>query len=143
MPQNVAPGQPKEAFKWINLDTGKPTPYAIQMLEQIWNQIAAGPGIISCDAVTTLNVISLRPRMHREGARTYGQHFVWAFTADVTTTGSVTAFLTDGADPLDTIKVYKTNGAAQAGNNDIIIGSTYLLVYDTALDGNNGGLVLK
>ena len=143
MPQNVAPGQPKEAFKWINLDTGRPTPYAIQMLEQIWNQIAAGPGVVPCNAVTTGNVIALTPRLHREGARTYGQHFVWAFTADVTTTAAVTAFVTDGTSPLGTIKVYKTNGAAQAGNNDIIAASTYLLVYDGALDSNAGGFVLK
>jgi hypothetical protein len=81
--------------------------------------------------------------LHREGARAYGQHFVWAFTADVTTSAAVTAFVTDGTDALATIKVFKTNGAAQAGLNDIIAGSTYLLVFDGALDGNNGGLVLK
>ena len=143
MPQNVAPGQPKEAFKWINLDTGRPTPYALQMIEQIWNQIAAGPGIVSCNAVTTGNVIALTPRLHREGARTYGQHFIWAFTADATTTAAVTAFVTDGTDALATIKVYITDGATQAGNNDFIIGRTYLLIYDAALDAAAGGFVKK
>ena len=143
MAQNVAPSQPKEAFKWINLDTGRPTPYGVQMIEQIWNQIAAGPGIISCNAVTTGNVIALTPRLHKEGARTYGQHFIWAFTADATTSAAVTAFVTDGTTPLATIKVYITDGATQAGLNDIIIGRTYLLVYDSALDAGAGGLILK
>ena len=143
MAQNVAPGQPKEAFKWINLDTGRPTPYGIQMMEQIWNQIAAGPGIISCNAVTTGNVIALTPRLHKEGARTYGQHFIWVFTADVTTTAAVTAFVTDGTDALGTIKVYITDGATQAGLNDIIIGRSYLLLYDSALDAGAGGMVIK
>jgi hypothetical protein len=143
MSQNVAPSQPKEDFKFINLDTGRLTPYGVQTLEQIFNQVAAGPGVVPCEAVTTGNVIALRPRMHREGARIYGQHFLWAFTADATTSAAVTAFLTDGINPLATIKVFKTNGAAQAGLNDIIAGSSYLLLYDGALDGGNGGLVLK
>ena len=141
--QNVAPSQPKEAFKWINLDTGRPTPYGVQMIEQIWNQIAAGPGVVSCNAVTTGNVIALTPRLHKEGARTYGQHFIWAFTADVTTTAAVTAFVTDGTTPLATIKVYITDGATQAGLNDITAARTYLLIYDAALDSNAGGFVLK
>ena len=143
MAQNVAPSQPKEAFKWINLDTGRPTPYGVQMIEQIWNQIAAGPGIISCNAVTTGNVIALTPRLHKEGARTYGQHFIWAFTADATTSAAVTAFVTDGTTPLATIKVYITDGATQAGLNDITAARTYLLIYDAALDSNAGGFVLK
>lgn len=143
MPQTVAPSQPKEAFKFINLDTGRLTPYGVQTLEQIWNQIAAGPGIVSCEAVTTGNVIALRARMHKEGARSYGQHFAWAFTADVTTSAAVTAFVTDGTDPLATIKVYKDHGATQAGNGDIIAANTYLLIYDGSLDTNAGGLVLK
>ena len=141
--QSVAPSQPKEDFKFINLDTGRLSPYGVQTLEQIWNQIAAGPGICSCNATTTGNVISLRPRLHREGARTYGQHFVWAFTADATTTAAVTAFVTDGTNALATLKVYITDGATQAGNNDIVLGRTYLLIFDAALDSNNGGMVLK
>lgn len=141
MPQTSAPSQPKEQFKFINLDTGRLTDYGVKTLEAIWNQIAAGPGIISCNAVTTGNVIALTPRMHREGARAYGQHFVWAFTADATTSAAVTAFVTDGTDALATIKVYITNGASQAGLNDITATRSYLFLYNSAFDGGAGGFV--
>ena len=143
MSQNVAPNQPLEKFKFINLDTGRLTSYGVQTLEQMFNQVAAGFVIVACNAVTAANVITLTPRLHREGARTYGQHMAWAFTADVTTTAAVTAKVTDGTNALATIKVYKSNGAAQAGNGDIVAASTYLLLYDAALDGGAGGLVLK
>ena len=142
MSQNVSPNRPQDKYQFVSLDTGKLTQYGLQTLEQMWNQVGASFGIVPCDATTALNVITLRPRLNGEGARTYGDHMVFSFVADATTTGSVTA-LVDGDETLATIKVYIDGGATQAGNNDIRANRLYLFIYNSALDSNNGGFVVK
>ena len=142
MSQDISPNRPQDKYQFISLDTGRLTQYGLQTLEQMWNQIAAGFGICPCDATTAANVITLRPRLNGEGARTYGNHMAFSFVADATTTAAVTAKVV-GDNTLATIKVYIDGGATQAGNNDIITDRLYLLIYNSALDSGAGGLVLK
>lgn len=144
MSQSVSPNRPQDKFQFVSLDTGKLTNYGLQTLEQIWNQVGATFGICPCDAVTTTNVIALTPRLNAEGGRDYGDHMEFAFVADATTSGSVTAYVNgiDATKPLATIKVYIDNGATQAGLNDITANRFYKFCYVSALDSGNGGFVL-
>lgn len=109
-----------------------------QLLDRIWRQVAAGHVVIPCEAVTASNVITLTPKLHPNGAEDLGDHMTFAFTADATSTGSVTAIV--GAIP--EIKVYVNGGADQAGTGDVVSDKTYFGTYVAALDSGNGGLVL-
>jgi hypothetical protein len=60
-----------------------------------------------------------------------------------TTTGSVTALVATPQGNLGTIKVFKTNGSAQAGAGDITSGLLYDFTYVGSLDSGNGGFVLR
>lgn len=145
MSQDLSPNRPQDKYQFVSLDTGRLTQYGLQTLEQMWNQIGATFGICPCEAVTTLNVIALTPRLNAEGGRSYGDGMAFSFVADATTSGAVTSFVKGRGDsePLATIKVFKDGGATQAGNNDIIANRLYTFHYNSALDSNNGGFVVK
>jgi len=93
--------------------------------------------------LTSSNVITLTPldaSPHLEGYRAYDS---FVFAADATTDGSVTATVVPRTGTLGTLKVYKTDGAAQAGSGDIVSGSLYILSYADHLDSSAGGFVVK
>jgi len=138
MAQNQAPNRPLHNFPFVDARTGNLTQQGLAVLEQLWRQVAAGFVVVPCTAAGT-NVITLTPTLHAEGARTYADHMVFAAVAANTTTGLATGKV----GTLATIKVYKTDGAAQATTGDIVADSLYLFVYNSALDGGAGGLVLK
>jgi hypothetical protein len=103
----------------------------------------AGNRIIPCNASgtndITLTVLNASPQLPG-----YRDFEVFAFVAANNSTGSVTGHVvTAQGIALATIKFYKTNGAAQAGAGDVVANSLYLGVFNDALDGGNGGLVLK
>lgn len=143
MSQDLSPNRPQDKYQFVSLDTGRLTQYGLQTLEQMWNQLGATFGICPCEAVTTLNVIALTPRLNAEGGRTYGDHMAFSFVADATTNGAVTAFVKGRGDSeaLATIKVYKDNGASQAGAADITANRLYQFWYVSGLDSGNGGFV--
>ena len=144
MSQDIAPDLPKADFKFIDLDTGKLTSYGVQTLEQIWRQVAAGVSSTPCTSVHSgASKYTLTPMLQSEGARTYGNYMPFIMVADATSNGAVTALVTSQGKPLAEIKVYKTNGAAQAVAGDIVLNSLYLFIYNSALDGGAGGFVLK
>jgi hypothetical protein len=126
----------------IEPKTGMLTTPGMNTLYQGWRMYAAGYVLVPCTA-TGQNVIALTPILHREGAAVYANYETWVAVAAQTSTGSVTAFVTDGQTPLATLKVYKTNGAAQAGAGDVVAAGLYLFIYNSALDGGAGGFVLK
>lgn len=143
MPQREPPSPPRRQTPFIDPRSGELTTHGLQMLDELWRQIAAGHVIIPCQATTAANVITLAPKMHEEGARAYGDHMTFAAVADATTTGAVTAMVASPSRTLSTIKVYKDGGSTQAGNNDIILNRLYLFIYNSALDSAAGGFVLK
>lgn len=142
MTQNEAPNQPQQKYQFVDLDTGFLSSYGLQTLEQIWRQVAANFGTVPTEATNVVNFYTLTPILQSEGGRTYGNHMSWSFVSPFTSTGVVTAAVV-GDETLPTLKVFKTNGAAQATTGDIVINSLYLVYYNSALDGGAGGFVLK
>jgi len=142
MAQGEAPNIPRGNTQFVDKD-GMLTPEGLLLLEQYWRQIAAGFVTVPCVA-SGANLITLTPTLHREGARTYADHMVFAAVAAATSTDAVTAKVADAAgNALATLKVYVDGGATQAGTGDVVADRLYFFVYAAALDGGAGGLVLK
>lgn len=93
---------------------------------------------IPCTATGT-NTIALTPTANTPTVAAYTSLAPqFAFIAAATSNGAVTA----NFNGLGAKKLYKNNGATQAGSGDIISGSLYTCVYNSALDSAVGGLVL-
>ena len=117
-------------------------------LERMRNYVNGGGRTFAC-LCTGTNVLTLTPNGHGdedgvspllEGYR-FGDAFL--FWAQNTSTGAVTGTVVPKSGTLSTLKVYKTNGAAQAGSGDVVANSVYWAVYAPHLDAAAGGLVLK
>ena len=124
---------------------GLPTQEALTLFDR-WRAYNLGGGrVIPCDATGT-NLITLVPTDASpllEGYR-FGDAFL--FWAENDSTGSVTAKVqpkSTSTYTLATLKVYITNGSAQAGAGDVVASSLYLAYYSPIQDSNAGGFVLK
>ena len=137
-----APTRPQWNLAIVDPKTGKATHGGQSVLDEMWKTVAAGQVVVPCTATGT-NLIQLVPNLSSEGAKLYADFMPFSFVAAATSTGSVTAFVTDTKTDLATLKVFKSNGAAQAGVGDVVSGSFYVAYYVDALDSGNGGLVLK
>lgn len=123
---------------------GRLTRYGVQLLESMWRQVAAGYVIVPVVVTQAdVNVLTLQPLLHEEGGETLAQGMAFWGTAAQNSTGAVTAILAKPSRALPAVKVYKSNGLAQAGAGDVVQNGRYLFVYDEDLDGGAGGLVLK
>lgn len=144
MPQKDAPTSPRADERVID-SNGRFTKNAYSTLQQIWRQVAAGHVVIPVEITNVGNKYTLVPKLHQEGAESYGDHMVFCGPASAASTGSVTAEVKSASHhkTLPTIKVYKNNGLAQAGSGDVADGAFYLWIYVEALDGGAGGFVLK
>lgn len=129
-------------FPVIDVKTGCLTEHGLQIFTQWYDFIVGMNRIIPCNATGT-NVITLTTLDATPLAATYYDHDVFVFVAANTSSGSVTANVVTRGATLATVKVYKTNGAAQAGAGDVVSGSLYFATYNDALDSGNGGLVIK
>lgn len=144
MADTKAPNPPRLDQNVIDPRTGGFTQQGYMMMQGIWRQIAAGFVIVPCTASTTANLITLTPKLHEEGAAAYGDYMTFAFVADASVSGVTTAKVqTRAAKALATIKVYASGGSAQATTGDIVATRLYLAIYNSALDGGAGGLVIK
>lgn len=116
-------------------------------LNEIWAAVNGANMIIPCSVdQTSVNLLLLSPlvtspvsKQNREQHGKYTVFSTWAFCANSTSTGLLTASVT----PLDTLKVYKNNGGTQATSGDIVLNRQYFLTYVDSLDSNNGGFVLR
>lgn len=143
MAQPHAPNPPRAKTPFTTRD-GLLTPDALAVMQQLWRQVAAGFVTVPVVIGGTANELTLTPKLTAEGGRVYADHMAFAGVAATTSTGSVTAKVTsDQYGDLASLKVYKTNGAAQAGSGDLVAGSFYTFWYVAALDDGAGGLVLK
>lgn len=121
---------------------GQLTIHGIELLNK-WHSQHVGMGrIIPCSASGT-NLITLTPNDATPLLEKYVFGDVFMFVAENTSTGAVTGTVTPKTGTLDTLKVYASDGAAQAGVGDVVAGSTYMWIYDPALDTAAGGFVLK
>jgi hypothetical protein len=128
----------------------------LQHAERIRSYVSGAGRIIPCSCSSSSNLLTLTPNGHGdedgEGPVIEGYRFgdCFLFVADANSTGSVTARVAlRKAGPaasipyLTTLKVYISNGSAQAGNGDITSGLVYLGIYAYNLDSNNGGIVIR
>lgn len=123
--------------------TGLPTVEFLLAYDRLRAFINGGNRIIPCSASTVSNVITLTPNDASPVLEGYRDYELFSFVADVTSSGLVTATVVPKTGTLATLKVFKTDGAAQATTSDIVQASFYLLGFVDALDAGAGGLVLK
>lgn len=123
-------------------ESGKPTTTGMQVLQQSHDYVVNMNRIIPCNAsgtnVIALTMLSVQPMVDK-----YVSFETFAAVAANNSTGSVTAFVVTNQGNLGTIKVFKNNGAAQAGAGDITANLQYFFTYVDTLDSGNGGFVLR
>jgi hypothetical protein len=130
------------AFQWVDPQTGLLTAHGADVLNA-WHKQHVGMGrIFPCDASGT-NVITLTPVNQLMLIEKYSVYDVFVFRAANTSTGVVTATVVPKTGALSTLKVYASDGAAQATTGDIVADSVYMLIYAPHLDTAAGGFVLK
>lgn len=127
----------------VDPKTGLPTIQFLQAYDRFRQYINGGNRVIPCSASTTSNKITLTPNDASPLIEGYRDFDIFPFVADATSSGTVTATVVPANGTLATLKVYKTDGAAQATTSDIVSGSFYLLCFVDTLDSSAGGLVLK
>jgi hypothetical protein len=116
--------------------------------QRLRNYVVGMGRIIPCLCAGT-NVLTLTPNGNagEDGESPTIEKYVFGdaflFWAANNSTGAVTGTVVPKTGVLSTIKVYKTNGAAQAGAGDVVQNSVYVAYYAPHLDSNAGGLVLK
>lgn len=115
----------------------------LQMLQQMFSAIQGLTPTITCDVVSSSNVYTLTPVNISPNVPNYFDYWSFAFVADATSTGLVTATVVPRTGALPTLPVYKTNGSAQATTNDITLGLFYVLYFVDSLNSGNGGFCLK
>lgn len=121
---------------------GRFTPVGIQHQKQMHATFNATARIIPCGCTGT-NVLTLTPNPGGPLLQGYFDYEVFSFVAEHTSTGAVTGTVVPVTGTLDTLKVYKTNGSAQASNGDITAGLHYTATYVDTLDSGAGGFVLR
>lgn len=131
----------------VDPKTGALNSAGINVLTDLLNYIQGSSRLIPCEETGT-NVLALTQLSVSPLISHYNDYDVFQFVAAATSTGLVTANITvvqgqlvQGT--LATLKVFKTNGAAQATTGDIVAGSFYFLVYVDSLDSGAGAFVLK
>jgi hypothetical protein len=134
--------KPNAVAAFVNLQTGALTQHGIELLNK-WYQFIVGMNrVIPCSATGT-NTITLTPNDASPLIEKYVDYEIFSFAAAETSTGDVTATVVPRTGTLAELKVYKTDGAAQATTGDIVQNSVYLLLYCDHLDSGAGGFVLK
>jgi hypothetical protein len=143
-PQSLDPPNPR--LPAVD-DKGLMTIPFTTMLTGIWNAINGGNIIIPCTVGGSANNIVLTPLVvsplsaARPGqAATYKDYSTWAFVATATSTTLVTGGVTGLALNL---KIFKTNGSAQATTGDVVSGNQYFLTFVDSLNAGAGGFVLR
>jgi hypothetical protein len=127
----------------VDPKTGLPTMQFLQAYDRFRLYVNGGNRVIPCSASTTSNKITLTPNDASPLLEGYRDYDVFVAVADATSDGDVTATVVPATGTLSTLKVYKTDGAAQATTSDIVSGSLYLFVFGDSYDSSAGGFVLK
>lgn len=123
--------------------TGLPTQEFLLTYERFRIYVNGGNRVIPCLASTASNKITLTPNDASPLIEGYRDYEIFVAVADATSDGDVTATVVPATGTLATLKVYKTDGAAQATTGDIVSGSFYLFCFVDALDSSAGGFVIK
>lgn len=112
-------------------------------LQQMHDYVVNMSRIIPCNVVTTANTIALTLLPVQPQLNQYSDYETFAFVADATSDGNLSANVTTANGTLTTLKVFKSNGATRAGSGDITSGLQYFLTYVDSLDTSAGGFVIR
>lgn len=134
--------KPNGVFPIVDIETGCLTEHGLQMFSKWHGFINGMSRITPCNASGT-NLITLAPLEASPLIDKYSDFEVFAFVAEQTSNTAVTMTVVPRDGTLPTLKVYKTNGSAQAVSGDVVAGSFYLAIYNDALDAGAGGFILK
>ena len=134
--------KPDSLAQFIEPASGSLTSHGLQLLAKFRDYVNGGNRVIPCSASGT-NVITLTPNDATPFLEKYVDHEIFVFVAASTSTGTVTATVVPKTGTLSTLKVYVSGGSTQANAGDVVSGRLYLAIYNSALDGGSGGLVLK
>lgn len=140
--QPFGPTALRREAPFIDPKSGRLSDHGLLFLEQFWRQMSAGFPVVPV-TITGTNDLTLTPTLGGEGAASYGNYMAWVGVAANTSSGAVTAHVASASKTLATLKVFKTNGAAQAGAGDIVAASLYVFIFNSALDTAAGGFVAK
>lgn len=133
---------PQSKLPFVKPD-GTVTEVGKQFLQQLYNQSVGTNRVIPTVCSNAGNVFSLTLPGVSPNYAGYATHDVFSAVASATSTGPVTAAVVTPTGALKTVKVFKTNGSAQATTGDISSGLHYQFTFVDSLDGGNGGLVLR
>lgn len=133
--------QPQQRNPLVD-DTGLLTNNGWQTLQGMFGFINGTNRIVPCVATGT-NVITLTMLNVSPLVQGYYDFDTFRAVAANTTTGTVTALVATPQGNLATLKVFKSNGAAQATTGDIVSGLLYDFTYVDSLDSAAGGFVLR
>lgn len=122
--------------------TGNLTQNGYGTLQAVSGLVNGMARIIPCNASGT-NVITLTIVSQNLLVQKYADFDTYRAVAANTTTGLVTALVMTPNGALATIKVFKTNGSAQATTGDITANLLYDFTFVDSLDSGNGGFVLR
>lgn len=138
-PVQIIPPNPR--IQLVDAITGILKYNGLQFLQQVWAAIVNTSQITPCTCTNSTNVYTLTPFPTPPAfqQQPYADFQMYSFVSNHTSTGLVTALVAG----LATIKVFKTNGSAQATTGDITSGLHYLFTYVSTLDSGNGGFVLR
>lgn len=134
--------KPNGLFPVIDIKTGCLTEHGLQLISQMHGFIVGMNRITPCNASGT-NVITLTPLDASPLIEKYVDYEVFSFVAANNSTAAVTMTVAPRDGSLATLKAYKTNGSAQAGNGDIVAGLHYEATYVDSLDSGAGGFVIR
>jgi hypothetical protein len=133
---------PNKGISFIDQKTGILTDHGYQVMNAVVGFLNGSNRIIPCNASGT-NVITLTMLTTSPLIKQYNDFDTFRAVAANTTTGLVTALVVTPQGALGTIKVFKTNGSAQATTGDITSGLLYDFTFVDSLDSGNGGFVLR
>jgi hypothetical protein len=134
--------KPNGTFAFVDLQTGALSEHGLQMFQRLYDFVVGMNRLTPCNATGT-NLITLTPLDSSPMIEKYVDYEVFTFVAAANSTNTVTATVVPKKGALDTLKVFKTDGSAQAASGDVVEGNLYLAIYNDALDLGNGGFVLK
>lgn len=134
---------PNQRVPFVGKDSQLLTPPGMQQLQQTNQFINATSRMIPCSCTGTANALILTPVSGGPLIGGYFDYETYSAVAASSSSGAVTATVVPQTGTLAALKVFKTNGSAQAGAGDLTAGLHYLFTYVDSLDSGNGGFVLR
>lgn len=130
-------------FPWVDIKTGILTLTAQQFIQQLFQFVVGMNRVIPCTCTHSSNNYALTSLSPSPLIKQYADYDIYAFVASATSGGISSANLVTNGSAFQSLLLYKSNGATLVGAGDIVSGSLYLAIYNNALNGGLGGLVVK